>query len=125
MFSTKGLSTNTDLKDSHTSEPATLAENPTAYNLIMDVTGWMAVPPSEENTEFMRDIPTIIQRKGAGTKEYLQGFFDTYKKRYQGSTRLGWVGWALTGEIPAEKTQRNNGNKPTSVSPLPEFEGRP
>jgi hypothetical protein len=74
-----------------------------AYQLIQKVTGWMGIPMSEENVDLLRDVPTIMQRKGADTEIYLRGFWTTYNHRYPGSTRLGWIGWALTGKIPPEK----------------------
>ena len=105
-------------KESYTQQPQ-FSESLVADKLVMKITGWMAIPRSEENLEFMRDIPTIIANKGDGAENYLRGFWNTYSGRYSGSTRLGWIAWALTGVIPAKKDPpKNNNNKPTKADDL-------
>ncbi len=92
--------------------------NAQAIDIYCQVTGHMAIP-SGKAAEAENMIGVILMHHKTDCVEYLRPFFAAWTKRgYNPSNVTGWLDWAITGSVPAEKTNGNgngngNGHKPT------------
>lgn len=93
-----------------------------AERIYTDVTGMMSIP-SRIRGEGIRMICDIARNKGPNTPSYLKPFFTawcsrkTRDKRPYNRLAIGWLEWAVSGEIPPE-----NPSPPIQQPPDPETE---
>ena len=74
---------------------------PVAYKIILDLTGWTALPIGNEDQ--VAAMQTLYLHHGKDTLEYCRVYYSEWRKRYPHSNKLGWIDWAVTGNIPEPK----------------------
>jgi len=77
--------------------------------IYMNVTGNMGLPVKQTDRraliEAMRDIHA---NKNSHTMEYLRPFFKAWCERGYSKVNIGWLDWAISGEVKDKKDPRSN-----------------
>lgn len=79
-----------------------------AIQILVGVTGMLTFP-AKEKEERISQIFAIIKNKGSDTVEYLKPFYGEWIKRKYSKSNLAWLDWAVSGEIPLQRS--GNGNQ--------------
>jgi hypothetical protein len=82
-------------------------ENPTPQtsesSLWFSTTGMSVYPVKSDHQDIDGILRTIQANHRENTVDYLRGFFQEWTKRGYSKTNIGWLDWAISGDIPTVK----------------------
>lgn len=96
--------------------------------IYMNVTGNMGLPVKQTDRKALIDsLRDIHANKNSHTTEYLRPFFKTWCERGYSKTNIGWLDWAMSGEVKDKKdpslTREKFGEKSATARRLEKLRG--
>ncbi len=84
-------------------EPENHTPQTSESSLWFGATGMSVYPIKSDHNDIDGALRTIQANHKENTVEYLKGFFQEWVRRKYSKTNIGWLDWAISGDIPPMK----------------------
>lgn len=86
-----------------------VSEERELVTIYMNVTGNMGLPvKSGDRIALIESLRDIHANKNSHTTEYLRPFFKAWCDRSYSKTNIGWLDWAMAGEVKDKKDKKDS-----------------
>ena len=94
-----------------------VSEERDLVKIYMNVTGNMGLPvKSGDRIALIDSLRQIHANKNSHTTEYLRPFFKAWLDRSYSRTNIGWLDWAMSGEVKDKKDRKDSPMQEKSAS---------